>query len=346
MGTWFYRVFDYYPYIIFWGEKRSGKTKNLEIARELAWNPLPSSHISPASLFRMTELFQPTLLIDEADPIASAKYESDLKTMLQGGFQRDFPVWRAQEKKKVKSFIPKSFDVFSPKILAGIKGFDDVLEDRAIKIVMIRSKGEKADRKIPKNDPVLRLVVKPIMLAYAISYAPLIKLFYKKMNIDSSVLTPREKDIFKPILTLAYICDPQIYKEMLGYLEQKSIERRKEEEESRLDVLMLKVLIFTLDRNATDELEITPKKIAEEMERIFDLHVTPQKVGLMLKKLKFKDRRIVSGKYHYKIKKDYLLELCKDYDLSWENVVEELAGAEKEIENIEDIEKGFERWEE
>lgn len=327
VGTYMYRVFDYYPYIIFWGEKRSGKTKNLEIARAIAWNPLPSSHISPSSLFRMIELFQPTLLIDEADPIASEKYANDLKQMLLSGFQKSFPVWRSEEKskKKTKTFLPKPFDIFSPKILAGIKGFDDVIEDRALTFVMVRSTGEKAERKVDYKDVIFSGFIRPVCLAFAICNFKLVRKLYDKIKIEGN-LTPREKDIYKPLLTLAKLCDDIVYEDLLKYLEEKSIERRKSEEEERLDVNILKLLAYKSYKNDYNDYEIKPKDIAEELQNIFEIETTSQKVGMILKKLKFKEKRMVSGKWYYKIRKDYLESLLKEYSLDFENVIRQIEG--------------------
>ena len=95
-----------------------------------------------------------------------------------------------------------------------------------------------------------------------------------------------------------------------------------------------------MENKGVNVFEITPKTISEELKRIFDWEVTPRKVGSELKKLKFTEKRQKSGKWYYKIKKEYLQELAKDYSLDWQTVCEELAGAENEaFEDVKEYEQ-------
>ena len=70
-------VFDAFgctPYLaIASAEKRSGKTRLLEVLELLVREPLPTANISDAALFRVIDERQPTLLIDEVDAIFGKK---------------------------------------------------------------------------------------------------------------------------------------------------------------------------------------------------------------------------------------------------------------------------------
>jgi hypothetical protein len=48
-------------------EKQCGKTTLLDVLSCLAWRPMTTGSITAASIFRVVEKVQPTLLIDEAD---------------------------------------------------------------------------------------------------------------------------------------------------------------------------------------------------------------------------------------------------------------------------------------
>jgi hypothetical protein len=60
------------PYIhIHAPEKRSGKTRLLEVLTLLVHSPIMAADISPAAMFRHIEKEHPTVLLDEADAIFS-----------------------------------------------------------------------------------------------------------------------------------------------------------------------------------------------------------------------------------------------------------------------------------
>ena len=66
--TWFIHVVAVAPLaIINAPEKSCGKTQLLDVMGRMSARPLSASNVSTASLFRSMELWEPTLLIDEAD---------------------------------------------------------------------------------------------------------------------------------------------------------------------------------------------------------------------------------------------------------------------------------------
>ena len=331
MGTYVYEIFSFYPYIIFWGEKRTGKSKNLRLARCLAFNPLMSAHISPASLFRLTEIYQPTLLIDESDPIT--RKESEARNLLLSGYCKETPVWRTTEKlKAVKTFQPEQYDLYSPKILAGIKKFDDVVEDRGIRIVMVRSKGEKAKREPDHRDPLFTTFLRPALYMWAILCAPQIKEEYDKFDEELD-LNPREYEIFKGILVLAKLCG--VYDEIKEYLEMKSRQKKAEEEMERKDLLILRIL--TLLTEEEEETEVSVKEIAEKYAEHFDEEISPQKVGLELKKMKITDRKMRRGRWIYTLRRSQVDKLLENYGMKRKKILEDFGLSTPPLPTAEDI---------
>ena len=126
-------------------EKRCGKTILLEVLQCLVSRPLSASNLTAATLFRSVELYQPTLLIDEADTFLGRKDE--MIGMLNSGHRR------------MNSFIlrsvgddhePRRFSTWCPKIIAAIKNLTDTLEDRSI---IIRMKRKMKDEKVERLRP-------------------------------------------------------------------------------------------------------------------------------------------------------------------------------------------------
>jgi putative DNA primase/helicase len=66
--------------------KRCGKTTAMDIIGGLVPKPCPTENISTSALFRIIEMVQPTLLIDEAD--AFLKDNEDMRGMLNAGHRR------------------------------------------------------------------------------------------------------------------------------------------------------------------------------------------------------------------------------------------------------------------
>lgn len=121
-------------------EKRSGKTRLLEVMKELVHNPLPSANISSAALVRsITEDDPPTFIIDEADRIFGGDRPSEsielLTGILNAGFARGWPYVRWDIITRKREECP----TFAMAILAS-KGVDlpDTVEDRAVVVVMRR----------------------------------------------------------------------------------------------------------------------------------------------------------------------------------------------------------------
>ena len=123
-------------------EKRCGKTTVMTLLLKLAHRPIQASNISPASLFRATEKWRPTLLIDEAD--THLEKSDELRGILNSGHTKDMAfVLRTVG----DDHEPRRFSTWAPKAIACIGKLADTLLDRAIHVQMRRKKaGEGVER--------------------------------------------------------------------------------------------------------------------------------------------------------------------------------------------------------
>lgn len=114
--------------------KRCGKTTALRLMERLTPRPLMASNISTASLYRVIEDHQPTLLIDEADTFVAQADE--LRGILNAGHTREgaFVIRQAGAEREES----RKFTVWTPKIVAAIGHLWDTFEDRAIIIHLTR----------------------------------------------------------------------------------------------------------------------------------------------------------------------------------------------------------------
>lgn len=132
MFSWLYDKFSELPYLRVIADYGSGKTRYIQTIGALCYKTIFTGGASTSSpIFRMIEEIRGTLIFDEADFKQSDTTQEIIK-ILNSGYTRGFPVLRAEQKKS-GSFDYKSFNVFSPKILATRKEFQDyALESRCI----------------------------------------------------------------------------------------------------------------------------------------------------------------------------------------------------------------------
>ena len=138
IGTYFHPLFNTYPYIYLNAVKRAGKTKLLTLLSCLCFNAKMALSMTPATMFRLIQGNRCTLLIDETENLKSKEY-NDFRSMLLSGYKKGMKVPRAQEMKGRKAFEVNEYEVFAPKVLANISGIEDVLEDRCITLVLLRT---------------------------------------------------------------------------------------------------------------------------------------------------------------------------------------------------------------
>jgi hypothetical protein len=136
--TWVYEAFEVSPYLLFRSpERRSGKTRALEVLRAVVRNPLASANLSPAVLFRSIAEGPTTVLLDEVDAVFNRREgNEDLRGLLNAGFQRGGQVQRCETVGRTQ--VVKTFDVYSPKALAMIGVPPETIGDRAVHLSMRR----------------------------------------------------------------------------------------------------------------------------------------------------------------------------------------------------------------
>jgi hypothetical protein len=117
--TWATAAADSTPYLgISSAEKRSGKTRLLEVLELLVHEPLPTANISDAALFRAIAQLEPTILMDEIDAVfgPKARDREDLRGMLNAGY-RHGAVARRMGGSRMTTL--QAFPVYCAKAFAG-----------------------------------------------------------------------------------------------------------------------------------------------------------------------------------------------------------------------------------
>jgi hypothetical protein len=127
-------------------EKRSGKTRLLELVELLARRAYLAASVSSSALFRLIEAHQATVLIDEADTIFARTRNGDprnedLRGLVNAGHRRGAVVIRCVG--EGAALTTKAFPVFGPVALAGIGQLPDTIHDRSIVIALRRRRPDE-----------------------------------------------------------------------------------------------------------------------------------------------------------------------------------------------------------
>ena len=147
--THVFEYFDTSPILaITSAEKRSGKTRLLDVLELLVARPWRTVLPSEAVVYRKIEAEHPTLMLDEADAIfgkATGANHEGLRALLNAGNRAGTKVPRMIGAST--EMTVKDFDVYTPKVVAGIGSLPDTVADRSILIrLRRRASSETVDR--------------------------------------------------------------------------------------------------------------------------------------------------------------------------------------------------------
>lgn len=316
MGTYFFPIFDAYPYIYLVGVKRSGKTKTLLIIEKLAFNAILSSNISPAVLFRLVEARRCTLALDESEQLADKTKKEELRELLNAGYKRGAPAYRVRKNSK-NDFEIEAFEVYGPKAIANIAGLDSVLEDRAITITMVRTdnpdKGNLAVTERAENWVYLR----SLLYSFALTHAKAVADIYHQ-DPDVNALLNRQNELWRPLLSIAKVVDTKL-PGTFTRIRDEAIRRAEETSGNDLEDFDSAVLLALRSLvDAEVEASLTNKKIREKaleyLEEDQYQYFTSRGVGAALKRFGIRGKKI-QGSWIYTINQDVLTDLLSRYGL-------------------------------
>jgi Protein of unknown function (DUF3631) len=200
--TYAFKAAEYTPYLsIESPEKRSGKSRLLDVLEMLVREPWKSDHATPAAAVRKVDSLQPTLLLDEVDTIFggdASEYKETMRGMLNGGFHLggSFSACVGQG----ANISYKDFSSFCPKALAGIGSLPDTIRDRSLRISMQRApKGMAVKMRIRRVRPgAQKIAQKAAVWVASIEKA----LMEADPHIPES-LDDRQVDFCEPLLAIA-----------------------------------------------------------------------------------------------------------------------------------------------
>lgn len=134
-STWISELFNFTAYLGFYGREAVGKSRGLEVLKELCFRAWLTTNLTTATLFRLTEKFAPTLLLDESE-FLTAEDKKELIGLLNSGQRRGVFIPRM----KGEHFEDMEFfNVYCPKAIAGTQELKRTTTSRMIVFTMTRN---------------------------------------------------------------------------------------------------------------------------------------------------------------------------------------------------------------
>ncbi len=274
MGTYVFMLFRYYPYVWLNAEKASGKTLLMEVLSAVAFNGELITNPTESVIFRDISNNLIAMFIDEVEQLRKRDKDTygSLISLLNSGFNKAGVVKRSESTGQ-GGFVVKAYSAYSPKMFAGISEIDDVLQDRTVRIPLLRKKDDETVQRYKGTPEILELQrsIRDDLYVFALTYGKDLAEFYHREGPDSieglSHLNNRELDIWEPVFLLANVIDSLANgMDLTGKMEtlsKKSLEEKQSDSVSQNETYkILTVLKVMLD-------EIVPLSSDGDI-RVFD----------------------------------------------------------------------------
>jgi hypothetical protein len=282
--SWVYDRFDAVPYLRFIGEPGTGKTRLLLIAQQLCYRAIlmgPGSTVSP--FFRLMEMFKGTTILDEAD-YRNSDMDADMIKILNSGYQRGTPLVRSE--RVGQTYIPTSYDVYGPKIIATRKPFDDrALETRCLTFQMVEKEiRDGIPKQLPPSFAREGQALRNKLLAFR--FAEFGRIAPSEGELHG--MDNRRAQIGASIACL--ICDPKFKKDFVNYLRNDPDGFQSEGQRG------LVIEAFILCATSLGEI-ITLRSVADIANSLStpDEAIKPKTVARIVRSLGFRTERRSSG---------------------------------------------------
>jgi len=325
MGTYVYRVFDWFGYLWLTSPgRRTGKTRLLEIISAFAYNATSvMTDPTEASLFRETAFNASTQILDEVESLRAGDQEKKaaLMSMLNAGF-------------KSRSKVPRFnlgmnrieyHDAFCPRVLAGISRLAPTLVDRCLKVFLKRKlKEEKVARFSERKLSKYLQHQRNLLYKFGLRCAPSIAKQYEAADsfpIPKAV-DDRARDILEPLYAIATVLDEQnqklkITEQLIYAAERIAKDRAADEGEDEEVVAALQALAEKFPKSS-DHWILTSVEAQSHFHRHDALEWVENRrqAARLLRQLGFKSaphRQWTDVVRGYRIERHKLTDLCERY---------------------------------
>jgi len=290
------------PYLQFLGPWRSGKTRALEVFRAVAHRAVPIVDPSEAAVFRMIELFKPTLVIDEANVL-----DPNILAIMAAAYRKGQFVPRADRENPNEVHL---YDVFSFIIYATREQIREDIFSRSVTIYC-----EKAIRPTAKLiDENRAAELRTRWFAQYLRLRDQVRVTYTEYESEDG----RLQELFSPLLVMARLFgNPDAEKNIESY-GRKIEERIRGLETASDEAAVVEAIVKLIGERRGDAPEyLLTSEIAKAMADGEGNGPDPRWVGRIMHQLGFAKIKTGDGKRGYRIDYDLLARLSRRYNITW-----------------------------
>jgi len=290
------------PYLQFLGPWRSGKTRALEVFRAVAHRAVPIVDPSEAAIFRMIELFKPTLVIDEANVL-----DPNILAIMAAAYRKGQFVPRADRENPNEVHL---YDVFSFIIYATREQMRDDILSRSVTIYC--EKALRPTAKLINENKAAELRTR--WFAQYLRLRDQVRVTYTEYESEDG----RLQELFSPLLAMARLLgNPDAEKNIESY--GREIEERIRGLETASDeAAVVEAIVKLIGERSGDAPEyLLTSDIVKAMADGEGNSPDPRRVGRIMHELGFARIKISGGKRGYKIDYNLLSRLTKRYNIAW-----------------------------
>lgn len=262
IATHVFDIFDAFPFLILSSPApRCGKTRTLETLELLVARPRRTANVSEAALFRLADSTHPTFLLDEQETLSEKTERAEaLRGLLNAGHRRGSKATRCAGANRDEV---REFDVYCPKILAGIGDFPATLRDRGIVVPMQRRQASQSvTRFIYRLASQVAANLKAQIESWTSNNRERIRTIYETAP-SAQFLSDREEENWAPLFSILAITHPSRLSELRA--DAEALSRRKAEADDE-QTQALEILKQALEVWSPSEATITTKELIARLQ--------------------------------------------------------------------------------
>ena len=310
--SYVYPLFPVIPYLELNAEKGSGKTKLLELFCNMGFNGDLTTNHTEATFFRSIDGKKGLMGIDEYEPISNKTTDSTeraIERSLNAGYKRGAKIPRNE--KSGESYILRYYDVYCPKIIAGISGILlPSLKSRCISPIILRTNNSQG-KKYPKYDEPIWQKIRDNCVIWALDNWKAIEKMYYSLDVK---FNNRDGEKWKPLLSICKLISEDYYNQLNSYAEEIVEQASLSDQESDNNISQLiETLLKILDKKESGKL--SPKAISDSLPVYINKDGNKKPiigavgVGKLLTKLGFKKQRDRNAGMLYDVEKVHVDDL-------------------------------------